>query len=153
MNRNQWESSYRRARDQLRTPAPLETKILADISAVKPIHTTDSTGNRLLSRAASGFTAIAIAVVLLHPAQYIGAAPGQLTPQQSTEPGTLERYRPKPAVNQMVTDEWHTLRTEVKAGNYAALCAQWRRQQRASGTDALPNDLASEARKHCRILP
>lgn len=153
MSRNQWESSYRRARDQLRTPAPLETKILADISAVKPIHAKNTAGNRLLSRAASGFSVIAIAVVLLHPAQYIGAAPGQLTPRQSAEPGTLERYRPEPAASQIVTDEWYTLRTEVKAGNYAGLCAQWRRQQRASGTDALPNDLTSEARKHCRILP
>ncbi len=153
MKRNHWESSYRQARSQLRTPAPLETKILADIRAVKPIHPTARSSSRLLSRAASGFSAVAIAIVLLHPAQYIGAAPGQWTPQQSAEPAALERYRPKPVAIEKNIDEWHSLRTEVKAGSYTELCAQWRRQQRGAATNTLPNDLASAARKHCRILP
>lgn len=153
MNRNLWESSYRRAREQLRTPKPLETKILADISAMKPIHPANRKANRLLSRAASGFSAVAIAIVLLHPAQYIGATPGQLSPRPGGEASGLERYRPKSAATQITTDSWHALRTEVKAGNYMELCAQWRRQQSAPGTDTLPNDLFTEARKHCRILP
>lgn len=153
MNRNHWEHAYRRAREQLRTPEPLETKILADLRAIKPIQPANRKANRLLSRVASAFTAVAIAIVLLHPAQYIGATPGQLIPRQGGETGGLERFRPKALATQTGMDTWHSLRIEVKAGNYMTLCAQWRRQQAAAATDVLPDDLAAEARKHCRILP
>ncbi|WOX05203.1 hypothetical protein [Microbulbifer pacificus] len=152
MNCNHWESSYRREREQLRTPTPLEKKILADIRAVKPIHPAGRKTSRLLSRAASGFGAVAIAIVFLNPAQYIGAAPGQLTPPQNAETG-LDQKSPQPALVQAKVDTWHALRTEVEAGNYVGLCAQWRRQQHSADTDILPKDLAAVARKHCRILP
>lgn len=153
MNCHDWESCYRREREKLRTPTPLEKKILADIRAVRPIDSAGRKAARLLSRAASGFGAVAFAIVLLNPAQYIGAAPGQLTPPQNTDANGHDQIRPQPAMIQTKADAWHALRTEVDTGNYVGLCAQWRRQQHSADTDPLPKELAATARKHCRILP
>ena len=153
MNSNHWESSYRHASDQLQSPTPLDEKVLSSARAIKPTRAVNDRTGRILSKAASGFSAIAIAIVLLHPAQYIGATPGQVSPQNNSRELGLERYRVKAAQQTLKTDAWHALRTEVSAGNYMELCAQWRRQQRAVGEEALPADLASKARQHCRILP
>ncbi|WP_299593740.1 hypothetical protein [uncultured Microbulbifer sp.] len=153
MNSNRWEPTYRRASGQLHTPAPLDEKVLSKARAVQPTRKFDGPTGRLLSKAASGFSAIAIAIVLLHPAQYIGATPGQISPQNNSRELGLERYRAKMEQQQAKTDTWYNLRTEVNAGNYLSLCAQWRQQQRASGDKPLPSDLAAKARQHCRILP
>lgn len=152
MKRDHWEQAYRRAREQLRTPEPLETKILAGMRAVKPIPNSNRRTSRLLSRTASGFTAVAIAVVLLHPAQYLGATPDQRISPQISEAARGERFRQKSVAVKAATDSWQPLRIEVNAGNYMQLCAHWRRQQGAATTEVLPDDLAAEARKHCRIL-
>ncbi|MCK7597594.1 hypothetical protein M0G74_09980 [Microbulbifer sp. CAU 1566] len=151
MNSNHWESSYRRAAGRIHSPKPLDEKVLSGLKGIKPIKPSAAPGNRLLSKVASGFSAVALAIVLLHPAQYIGAAPGQLTPQDKAS--GLDRYRPKPSLITPKTDAWHGLRTEVEAGNYIELCAQWRRVQRSSGSEQLPADLTAKARQHCRILP
>lgn len=153
MRSNHWESSYRHASGQLKPPALLDERVLSSARAIKPNGEGKGRTGRMLSKAASGFSAIAIAIVLLHPAQYIGATPGQIGPQNNSRELGLERYRAKPGKQQAQTDAWHALRSEVNAGNYMALCAQWRRDQRAAGEDKLPPDLAGKARQHCRILP
>ncbi|WP_066963449.1 hypothetical protein [Microbulbifer sp. Q7] len=153
MNRKCWESFYHHDSGQLQVPASLDEKLLSSARAIKPRRPVNSTSSRLLSKAASGFGAIAIAIVLLHPAQYIGATPGQIGHQNNSRELGLERYRTKPGNQAARQDTWHALRTEVKAGNYMELCAQWRRQQRSAGDNTLPADLASKARQHCRILP
>jgi len=153
MNSNHWELSYRRASGQLQAPTRLDEKVLSSARTIQPIRNGNSPSGRLLSKVASGFSAIAIAIVLLHPAQYIGATPGQISPNNSSRELGLERYRKKPEAERATTDAWHALRTEVGAGNYMELCAQWRRQQRATDKEPLPADLASKARQHCRILP
>ncbi|WP_043317046.1 hypothetical protein [Microbulbifer sp. HZ11] len=152
-----WEVSYKRAIAEVRTPTALDEKVLERIRGVKalrPIRPPQKHSG-LLSKAASSFSALAIVVVLLHPAQYIGAAPGQIVPE-SAQTGSrgLERYRAKPGtIVDTKSDRWHALRTEVDAGSYTQLCAQWRREQRSNTSDSLPADLASKARQHCRILP
>jgi len=153
MTSNQWESTYRRAADQLHSPAPMDEKLLDSARAIKPIRTINTRNSRLLSKAASGFSAIAIAIALLHPAQYLGATPGQIAPQENNREQGMERYRPKPGSLRAKSDAWHALRAEVAAGSYIELCAQWRRQQRASAEEKLPADLVLKAKQHCRILP
>ncbi|MCQ3827822.1 hypothetical protein HXX02_00030 [Microbulbifer elongatus] len=157
MSSDHWETSYRRAVEELRAPAALDDKILAGIRGVKtlkPARSRRQSGG-LLSKAASACSALAIVVVLLHPAQYIGAAPGgvALPEGDHTTPRGLERYRAKPATIKVNTDPWHTLRTEVNAGSYMQLCAEWRRQKHSAAKASLPDDLVSKARQHCRILP
>lgn len=153
MNSNHWESSYRQAAGQLQAPAPLNEKVLSSARAIKPTREVKHRTGRLLSKVASGFSAVAIAIVLLHPAQYIGATPEQISPQNNSRELGLERHRIDMGKRTLKADTWHTLRTEVTAGNYMQLCAQWRRQQRSVDEEALPADLATKARQHCRILP
>lgn len=153
MNSHQWELSYRRASAQLQVPAQLDEKVLSNARTVQPIRKSGNQTGRFLSKVASGLSAIAIAIVLLHPAQYIGATPGQISSQNNSRELGLERYREKIVTQRVTADAWHGLRTEVHAGNYMELCAQWRRQQRSTSEEALPSDLASKARQHCRILP
>lgn len=153
MNSDHWESVYRRSIRDIQSPALLDRKILDSAKAIKPLRPARPKRNRLLLGVAPGFGAIAIAIALLQPAQYIGAAPGLADPQGSDAEGGLDRYRPKASPAEIRTDRWHSLRTEVDAGNYMALCAHWRRTQRSSGGKTLPADLMSKARRHCRILP
>ena len=140
MNSKHWETSYRRAITNIRMPSDLDDKVQQGIRGVKPIRPIRQPrqSNGLLSKAASGFSAVALAVVLLHPAQYIGATPGQ--PEPVSLPVAAK-------------DPWQALRNAVEAGNYRELCAEWRRQQRAEVDEELPSDLAARARQHCRILP
>ncbi|MBB5210787.1 hypothetical protein [Microbulbifer hydrolyticus] len=153
MNSNHWESSYRHATAQLEAPASLDEKVLSSARAIKPLRRVNDSTGRMLSKVASGFSAIAIAIVLLHPAQYINATPEQVSPQNNSRELGLERYRSKLGMYHSKSDAWYALRTDVKAGNYTELCAQWRRQQRNAGEKELPSDLAVRARQHCRILP
>lgn len=153
MNSNHWESSYRQAVGQLQVPAPLDEKVLSSARAIKPTRKESNQTGRLLSKVASGFSAVAVAIVLLHPAQYLGATPEQISPQNNSRELGLERHRINRGKQALKTDAWHALRTEVSAGNYMQLCAQWRRQQRSVAEEALPADLAGKARQHCRILP
>lgn len=153
MYSNQWESSYRRAADKLHSPHSMDEKLLANARAIKPVRKINSRNSRLLSKAASGFSAIAIVIALLHPAQYLGATPGQIAPQGNNREQGLERYRPKPGSLRATAGGWHKLRAEVEAGSYIQLCAQWRRQQRSPAEEKLPADLQAKARQHCRLLP
>jgi len=153
MNRQIWEQEYRTAADRLHTPNALDEKILSHAKSYAPI----KRQNRTLSKAASGFSALAVAIVLLHPAQYLGA----LTPAQSGPDlfgqHTDTRSKLNPALRQqkqtLQPDRWHSLRTEVRAGNLVPLCAQWRRQQQGAADSDLPKDLTAKAEQHCRILP
>lgn len=147
--RTPWEKEYVAAVGSITAPDALDQKVFEQARRYKPI----KTANRTLSKAATGFSVFAIAVLLLHPAQYLGAlTPNPIGTGQGSEDPRL-KYRPKPAATQIQTDRWFNLRSEVKAGNYVSLCNQWRQQQRASNSDNLPADLESQARQHCRILP
>lgn len=148
-----WEKDFRVAVDVIGTTEAMDERILARARSYKPL----KQQSRVTSKAASGLAALAIAVILLHPAQYLGA----LTPAQAASDGfassTSTRQRLKKQVVQgqktPTVDKWHSLRTEINAGNLAGLCAQWRREQRNAGQDMLPSDLAAKAKQHCRILP
>ena len=147
--RTPWEKEYAAATGHITAPETLDQKVFAHARSYKPI----KTESRTLSKAATGCSAIAIAILLLHPAQYLGAlTPNPIGSSQGSEDPRL-KYRPKPAATQTQSDQWFNLRSEVKAGNYVSLCNHWRQQERASNSDKLPADLESQARQHCRILP
>ncbi|WGL16547.1 hypothetical protein PVT68_17515 [Microbulbifer bruguierae] len=152
MNSKHWQNDYRRAINTIRSPALLDEKVLAGIGKIQPVRAESAKGHRTLSKVASGFSAIAIAIVMLHPAQYIDAAQGQQAAPAEEKPGA-EQYKPTLSLAPVNLDGWHILRAEVDAGNYVELCAQWRQQQRTTDVEPLPNDLKEQARGHCRILP
>ena len=147
--RTEWEKEYSAAASGITTPDALDQKVFAQARRYKPVRTE----NRTLSKAASGLSAVAIAVVLLHPAQYLGA----LTPKHTGDNRELEdlslQFQPIMAEIAAQPDEWQELRDEVDAGNYVALCSQWRSLQLDSNEDVLPTALEAEARQHCRMLP
>jgi len=145
-----WESQYRSAVAEITSPGALDEKILQQASQFKP-HKLET---RWLSRTASSFTAVAIIVLLVHPAQYLGALTPKLSGGQSAQSSPLANWRPA-AANPAPTaaDPWFELRSEVRAGNYLHLCQQWREQQRGNQSERLPRELESLARQHCRLLP
>lgn len=143
-----WEEEYKAAAYGMTAPNILDEEIFSRARSYKPI----KTESRTLSKAASGFTAVAVAIVLFHPAQYLGA----LTPDQLGHSGTPAdpqlKFQPQTPAAQARLDEWYNLRSESAAGNYLALCHQWRQQQNSTTIKKLPADLADEAQQHCRIL-
>ncbi|MFV8782068.1 hypothetical protein ACNKU7_06570 [Microbulbifer sp. SA54] len=144
-----WEKEYISAVNGISAPGELDEKIFAQARKYKPV----KRENRMLSKAASGFSAIAIAIVLLHPAQYLGALTPDQSSQQGSSPAAQVRFEPELLAALEVPDQWYNLRSELEAGNYVSLCHQWRQEQRANTDAALPSDLAAKARQHCRILP
>ncbi|WP_237064272.1 hypothetical protein [Microbulbifer zhoushanensis] len=143
-----WESQYREAASQLASPENLDERILQQASQYKPA----PSNSRLASGAAGSFAAVAVLVLLIHPARYLGA----LTPGGSTGTGTdpLENWQmQQKAPTPVERDQWFALRGEVRAGNYVTLCEQWRKEQRGVLDARLPADLARKARRHCRLLP
>ncbi len=140
-----WERHYRDAVAGITSPGSLDEKILQQARLFKP----PRGDNRWLSKAASGCAAIAVVVLLVHPAQYLGALTPNLRPAQQS-PLTEWQQKNAPA---KAMDPWFALRSQVQAGSYVELCSQWRRQQRDSVSDKLPRDLEDKARVHCRLLP
>lgn len=143
-----WEHHYRDAVAEIVSPDCLDEKILQQARRYKP----PKKDHRWLSRAASSCAALAVVVLLAHPAQYLGA----LTPNGhavDTQSDHMAKWRRSSDRLLEKTDSWYALRSEVKAGNYVNLCNQWRRQQRSSALEKLPRDLEASARSHCRLLP
>ncbi|WP_193165877.1 hypothetical protein [Microbulbifer hainanensis] len=144
-----WEHQYRDAVAEITSPGTLDEKILLQARQFKPV----KQENRWLSKAAGSCAAVAVIVLLVHPAQYLGALTPKQRGAQSNESSSLTNWqlqKPLPATG---TDPWFELRSEVQAGNYMRLCQQWRHEQRGITADKLPRDLANKARKHCRLLP
>lgn len=143
-----WERQYRDAAAKITSPGALDEKILQRARQFKPVKR-DS--NRVLSGVASGCTALAVVVLLIHPAQYLGAlTPGQHSTDSAGQ--TLNDWQSRRSGSVAASDPWFALRSEVKAGNYLALCRHWRRQQRGNASEQLPRDLENKAREHCRLL-
>ncbi|AQQ67166.1 hypothetical protein Mag101_05590 [Microbulbifer agarilyticus] len=159
MNTNQWESSYQQAIEAIHVPSHLDEKVMDGLRNIKPAQKNRRPQGKasLLSKVGSGLGVLAVAIVLLHPAQYIGAEPGQVTPGQAERvkpaEGQLAQKAAAAATVQPVLDEWYHIREEVQAGNFMSLCAQWRRQQGGDNNTLLPKDLATKAKQHCRLLP
>lgn len=143
-----WEKEYLSAVNGISAPGELDEKIFAQARKYKPV----KRENRILSKAASGFSAVAIAVVLLHPAQYLGALTPDQSSRQTSTTDTQISFEPTALAALEKPDRWHHLRSELAAGDYISLCHQWRQEQRSSTEEPLPSDLASKARQHCRIL-
>lgn len=141
-----WERQYRDAAAEITSPGALDDRILQQARQFKPIK---QDNNRVLSGVASSCAALAIVILLIHPAQYLGA----LSPAGSAQKSPLNGWQDRRQGPVAATDRWFSLRSEVKAGNYLGLCQQWRRQQRGTAGDRLPRDLEKEAQDHCRLLP
>lgn len=143
-----WETHYRRAAARMVSPEELDDRILEQARRFTPVP-----GNsRIVSGTAGGFAAIAVLVLLVHPAQYLGAlTPGGATDAQHDPLNNWQLEREEPVT--VTRDPWLRLRSEVRAGNYVGLCEQWRKEQRRQAGESLPRDLLKEARAHCRLLP
>ncbi|WP_346839415.1 hypothetical protein [Microbulbifer sp. SAOS-129_SWC] len=145
-----WENRYRDAVADIASPGALDEKILQQARQFKP----RKQDKRWLSRTASSFTAVAIVVLLVHPAQYLGALTPKLSGAADASSGPLANWNPATAkASTPASDPWFELRSAVHAGNYLQLCQQWRKQQRGDRSERLPRDLETMAREHCRILP
>ncbi|GAA5525638.1 hypothetical protein Maes01_02210 [Microbulbifer aestuariivivens] len=145
------ERNYRLAAVAIESPAALDEKVLQRARAFSKPHKQ----KRWLSRAASGCAAIAIAVLLIHPTQYLRAL---TAPGKPASAATTAEYRALASWQTSVQEAlhragpWYELRTSVHSGDYQALCAYWREQQRGKAGKTLPADLAREANSHCRVL-
>lgn len=144
-----WERQYRDAVAEITSPEILDDKILHQAREFKPIRPE----NRWLSKAASSCAAVAVVVLLIHPAQYLGALTPNTHPTTAAQGSPLSNWQQQRRDINAGADPWFDLRSQVNAGNYLALCQQWRRQQRGSIDEKLPRDLAAKAREHCRLLP
>ncbi|SEA50263.1 hypothetical protein [Microbulbifer marinus] len=144
-----WERQYRDAVASITSPVTLDDKILLQARQFKPVRS----DNRWLSKAASSCAAIAVLVLLMHPAQYLGALTPGLQSTNGAQQHPLRNWQHKPSQPAQGIDPWFELRSQVNAGSYIELCNQWRQQQRGSIREKLPRDLESKARAHCRLLP
>lgn len=145
-----WEHRYRDAAAEITSPGALDEKILLRARQFKPVR---RESNRVLSGVASSCATLAVIVLLIHPAQYLGALTPSQRPADSAQASPLMNWQQPGREPLAAADPWFALRSEVKAGNYRSLCQHWRRQQRGSTSEKLPRDLENEARDHCRILP
>ncbi|MCX2779840.1 hypothetical protein [Microbulbifer thermotolerans] len=145
---NDWEHQYRNAVADITSPATLDEKILQRAKQFRP----PQTENRWLSRAAGGCTALAVMILLVHPAQYLGALTPELRAAKNTQASPLHNWQPESAP-QAAPDPWFDLRSQVQAGSYMELCRLWRRQQQGTLAERLPRDLENKAKTHCRLLP
>ncbi|WP_323847270.1 hypothetical protein [Microbulbifer magnicolonia] len=143
------EHQYREAVAGITSPGSLDEKILQYARQFKPARS----DNLWLSKAASSGAAVAIVVLLIHPAQYLGALTPSLHPADASRQRPLTNWQQEPTHPAPAVDPWFHLRSQVEAGSYVELCHVWRRQQRGSVSEKLPRDLESKARKHCRLLP
>jgi len=143
-----WERQYRDAVAGIHSPGSLDEKILQQARRFKRPKGT----NRWLSKAASSCAAVAVIVLLAHPAQYLGALTPDLRPAGGAQQSPQANWRHK-RVPTEAADPWFDLRSQVRAGSFVELCSQWRRQQSGSTPDTLPRDLEDRARAHCRLLP
>ncbi|AOS97487.1 hypothetical protein AUP74_02057 [Microbulbifer aggregans] len=145
------ERDYQLAAAVIESPSVLDEQILKRARSFKA----SRKNQPWVSKAASGCAALAIAVLLIHPAQYLGA----LTPAGKSTPGStvgersaLVNWQDYAKEALAKTDPWYELRHTVESGSHVELCSQWREQQRGLSSKKLPGDLAREARSHCRIL-
>lgn len=146
---SEWERQYQQAVISISSPTSLDEQILKTACRFKPI----KQETRWVAHAGSGCTALAVLVLLIHPAQYLGA----LTPNQQPASGAhntpLSDWQQRGEGTVRPGGSWFALRSQVQAGNYVELCNHWRRQQSGSIDQRLPRDLEEKAREHCRILP
>lgn len=138
-----WERKYRESVAGITSPDILDEKILQRARQFKP-HKTEK---RWASGVASGCTAIAIVILLAHPAQYLGA----LTPTMQQE-SAAQNGGPHTSSATGGMDPWYELRTRVQAGAYVELCNLWRQQVHGSSRQELPRDLEKQARERCRVI-
>jgi hypothetical protein len=136
-----WECQYTKAAGGIFSPKTLDEKILQIARTYKM----PRKKREIRRKAIGGFAAVGILVLLIHPAQYLGARTPSVT--QTSQPQILVGEIP-PTPN-----AWRWIRANVKAGDYTELCARWRQQrQGGANADNFPRDLAAEARRHCRAL-
>lgn len=144
-----WEHQYRDAVAEITSPGSLDEKILQQARQFKP----SRQENRWLSKAAGSCAAVAVVVLLIHPAQYLGALTPATHPAGAAQTSPLAGWQYQRTDKITGSDPWFALRSEVEAGDYMTLCQQWRRQQRGASDEKVPRDLATKAREHCRLLP
>lgn len=146
-----WERQYHEEVSALASPQQLDVQILQQAKHYQ--HKKDI--GRLLSKVSLSGTVTAALLLLVHPAQLLGAlAPGRIPEGevQISNPTKPQWQAPiLPTVPK--EDPWVSLHSQVAAGNYIALCSEWRKRRKASADAPLPRELRRRAQKHCRILP
>ncbi|WP_020411365.1 hypothetical protein ACJJIG_14590 [Microbulbifer sp. SSSA007] len=145
-----WEHQYREEVSAFTSPQQLDTQVLQQAKRLQP----KKDIGRILSRASLGCATIAAILMLVHPAQHLGALTPRMTPENESPQPELEiaRWQPPQIESETQEDPWQALRNQVTAGNYIALCQEWRLQQRTTAEQPLPRELRKFAQKRCRIL-
>lgn len=146
-----WEHQYREEVSAFTSPQQLDTQVLQQARELQP----KKDIGRMLSKASLGCATIAAILMLVHPAQHLGALTPGMTPDSENRQPTLEiaQWQPPEIEPEPQIDPWQALRDQVTAGNFVALCQEWRGQQNTTGENSLPRELRRTAQKRCRILP
>ncbi|WP_444888413.1 hypothetical protein [Microbulbifer sp. JMSA008] len=146
-----WEHQYREEASAFTSPQQLDSGILLQAKGYQP----KKDIGRILSGASLSCALVTAFLMLVHPAQHLGARTPAMTQNHEIQLTTQEIAqwqppRPEPEVKE---DPWRTLRSQVSAENYVALCQEWRQQQNNIAEPVLPRELRKAAQKRCRILP
>ncbi|AWF80500.1 hypothetical protein BTJ40_06575 [Microbulbifer sp. A4B17] len=144
-----WENQYFKEAETLTSPQQLDDDLYKTAQAYKP----KVNINHLLSRATVSCSVVTALLLLVHPAQHLGAFTHKAGPeeQHSYEP-VLRDWKETAAPIIPKPDPWLALRNQVNSGEYVALCHYWRAEQQSESEEPLPDELRKSAKRHCRIL-
>ncbi|GAB2896280.1 hypothetical protein ACCI51_04675 [Microbulbifer echini] len=146
-----WEHQYREEVSAFTSPQQLDNEVLLQASGYQP----KKDIARMLSGASLSCALVTALLMLIHPAQHLGARTPGMTSGSELQLTTQEfsQWQPPPPEPEAIPDPWQRLKDQVSAQNYAALCQEWRYQQKATEEQALPRELRKAAQKRCRLLP
>ncbi|WP_444905969.1 hypothetical protein [Microbulbifer sp. SSSA008] len=144
-----WENQYFKEAETLTSPQQLDDDLYKTAQTYKP----KVNVNHLLSRATVSCSLVTALLLLLHPAQHLGAFTHKAnsTEQHLYEPALRDWKETVMAVTP-APDPWLALRNQVNSGEYVALCHYWRAEQQDGSEESLPDELRKSAKRHCRIL-
>ncbi|WP_226645852.1 hypothetical protein [Microbulbifer variabilis] len=146
-----WEHQYREEASAFTSPQQLDCEVLLQAKGYQP----KKDIGRMLSGTSMSCALVTALLMLAHPAQHLGARTPTMTQNNEFQLSAQEIAQwqlpaPEPEIQD---DPWQTLRNQVSAENYVALCQEWRQQQNNIAEQGLPRELRKAAQKRCRILP
>ncbi|WP_444930238.1 hypothetical protein ACJJIF_21200 [Microbulbifer sp. SSSA002] len=145
---NNWENQYFEEAKKLTSPQQLDEAIFKEAQGYKP----RINFNRLLSRATVSCSVVTAILLLIHPAQHLGALTHKSSSAEILYEPALRDWKDIAESAALKPDPWLQLRSQVDRGEYLALCHYWRAEQQAESETPLPDTLRKSAKRHCRIL-
>ncbi|MCO1335586.1 hypothetical protein MO867_14700 [Microbulbifer sp. OS29] len=146
---NNWEHQYYKEAEALASPPQLDDEVFKTAQTYKP----KANLNHLVSRATVSCSVVIAILLLVHPAQYLGALTHQVSASDLMHEPVLRDWKDTAAPSIPKEDPWLKLRNQIHEGEYVALCHYWRAEQKSVDSNPLPQELRKSAKRHCRILP